>query len=343
MEKAISHNLGRPSVINDDDIAIDLPPKQPRLTQSPSGDKTYDVFQDQIGLAIIGSRIYSELYSARSQTKSEMERTKVLGKLDDHLRRWRDSIPVDIRPENPIKCSDEQYVSVVMMHFTYLDLVILLHRVSDHQQSFKDGETTDMKRQDQRLELNPRVYASQLLCLAAARRSVQLLDTLKNTRPQNQRLLWFVIRLLSKANCVNHDHRLALYYPLSASLILFANILSNPQDHHAATDVYLMSIIISFITHSVQPGTAFAATPTLVLVKELHGIAARFVARSPLQLTQKMKRPHEIDEPAQPDFVSSSSVRLATNMSLCSNLNTQTTTSIVSNGLWQPFPQRCPP
>jgi hypothetical protein len=31
MEKAISHNLGRPSVINDDDIAVDLPPKKPGL------------------------------------------------------------------------------------------------------------------------------------------------------------------------------------------------------------------------------------------------------------------------------------------------------------------------
>lgn len=179
MEKAISHNLGRPSVINDDDIAIDLPPKQPRLIQSPSGERVYDVFQDQIVLAIIGSRIYSELYSARSQTKSEMERMQVLSKLDDHLQRWRDSIPIDIRPEHPIKCSDGQYVSVVMMHFTYLDLVILLHRVSDHQQSFKAGEAADMKNHDQRLQLNPGVHASQLLCLAAARRSVRLLDTIQ--------------------------------------------------------------------------------------------------------------------------------------------------------------------
>ena len=343
MEKAISHNLGRPSVINDDDIAIDLPPKQPRLIQSPSGEKVYDVFQDQIVLAIIGSRIYSELYSASSQTKSEMERMKVLGKLDDHLQRWRDSIPVDIRPEHPIKCSDEQYVSVVMMHFTYLDFVILLHRVSDHQQSFKDGEATDMKSHDQRPQLNPGVYASQLLCLAAARRSVQLLDTFKNNSPQNQRLLWFVILLLSKANYVNHDHRLALYYPLSASLILFANILSNPQDQHAASDVHLMNVITSFITHSVQPGTSFVTTPTLHLVKELYSIAARLVARIPLQLSQKMKRLHGIDEPAQPDFVSSSGLQLATDMSLCSDLNMQTTTSLVSSRFRQPFPQRCSP
>src|ERR1700710_14145 len=69
MEKAISRNLGRPSVINDDDIAIALPPKNAGLIQSPSGGKAYDIFQDQITLAIVGSRICSELYTASSQTK----------------------------------------------------------------------------------------------------------------------------------------------------------------------------------------------------------------------------------------------------------------------------------
>lgn len=198
MEKAISHNLGRPSVINDDDIAVDLPPKNSGFIQSPRGAKVYDIFQDQITLAIIGSRIYSELYSASSQTKSEADRMKVLGKLDSHLQRWRDAIPIDIRPEHPIKCSDEQYVPVVMMHFVYLDAVILLHRLSGHQKPFKDGQATDTKSHDQRPRLNPRVYASHLLCLAAARRSIQLLDTFSNNNMQNQHLNWFVILLLFK-------------------------------------------------------------------------------------------------------------------------------------------------
>ncbi len=198
MEKAISHNLGRPSVINDDDIAIDLPPKKPGLIQSPGRATVYDIFQDQIMLAIIGSRIYSELYSASSQTKSEVDRMKVLGKLDNELQRWRDAIPVEIRPEHPIKCSDEQYVPVVMMHFTYLDAVILLHRLSGHQESFKDSKAMDMNSHDQQLRLNPRVYASQSLCLAAARRSIQLLDTLSKINLQNKHLMWFVILLLFK-------------------------------------------------------------------------------------------------------------------------------------------------
>ncbi|KAI9732967.1 MAG: hypothetical protein M1818_007400 [Claussenomyces sp. TS43310] len=305
MEKAISHNLGRPSVINDDEIAVDLPPKKPGFILSPSRAKVYDVFQDQIKLAIIVSRICSELYSASSQTKSGVDRMKVRDKLDNHLQRWRDAMPVDIRPEHPIKCSDEQYVPVVMMHFTYLDAVILLHRPSSHQESFKDGVATD-----QRTRLNPRVYASQLLCLAAARRSIQLLDTFSNNNLQNQHLMW-----------------LALYYPLSASLALFANILSNPQDKHAASDIHLMNLITSFITHSVQPGTSFAATPTLSAFKELYGIATRLVTNVHPQPSQNLKRSHESDDPAQADFISSSRVRPVLDGSLCADLTTQTTTT----------------
>lgn len=196
MEKTISHNLGRPSIINDDDIAVGLPPKKPGLLQSSSRAKIYDIFQDQVTLAIIVSRICSELYSASSQTKSKVGIMKALSKLDNDLQRWRDAIPVDVRPEYPIKCSDEQYVPVVMMHFTYLDAVILLHRLSGHQGSYKDGEAMDMESHDQRSRLNPRLYASRSLCLAAARRSIQLLDTLGNSDLQNRHLMWFVMPLL---------------------------------------------------------------------------------------------------------------------------------------------------
>jgi hypothetical protein len=69
-----------------------------------------------------------------------------------------------------------------------------------------------------------------------------------------------------------------------------------------------MNLITSFITHSVQPGTSFAATPTLSLFKELYGIATRLVARAPSQSSQKMKRLPESSDTAQPDFISSSRV-----------------------------------
>lgn len=185
MDKSISQNLGRPSIINDDDIAVSLPPKKP----SPGGAQVYDIFQDQITLAIIASRIYTEIYSANAATKSETYRMSVRGKLDDHLQRWRAGIPIDIRPEHPIHCPEEQFVPVIMMHFTYLDAMILLHRPGH-------GEVADLhmkgKGEDPRRRLNGRVYASHLLCLAAARRSIKLLNTFNSNEMQNQYISWFV-------------------------------------------------------------------------------------------------------------------------------------------------------
>ncbi|KAH8817183.1 fungal-specific transcription factor domain-containing protein [Xylogone sp. PMI_703] len=327
IEKAVSHNLGRPSIINDDDIAIDLPSKNSGLIQSTSGAKVYDIFHDQVMLAIIGSRICGELYSASSQTKSEMDRMKVLGKLDNHLQRWRDAIPLDIRPEHPIKCSDEQYVPVVMMHLIYLDLVILLHRLSSHQISFQDDDSMDIKSHDYRARLNPRVYASRSLCLAAARRSIRLLDTLSSKNQQNQHLMWFVASFPFQADYIKYVPRMALYYPLSASLVLFANILSNPQDRNAPSDVRLMNLIMTFIARFVQPETSFATTPTVALFKELYDIAKRLVARVSLQPTRKVKRMPEGDEPAQSDLLSSSNIPAVLERPLSSVVNTQTTTS----------------
>ncbi|KAG0647263.1 putative transcriptional regulatory [Hyphodiscus hymeniophilus] len=305
MEKAISHSLGRPSVINDDDIAIELPRKRSGTIRSRCGSILYDIFQDQVTLAIIISRIYSELYSASAQTKSEVHRMQVLGKLDNHLQRWRDAIPIDIRPEHPIKCLDKQYVHVVMMHFAYLDAVILLHRLPGQQKSFENGGATDTKNYDKRLRLSPRVYASQLLCLAAARRSIQLLDAFSSNNLQNQNLMWK-----------------ALYYPLSASLVLFANILSNPQDQNSASDIHLMNLMTSFITRSVLPGSSFATTPTLSLFKELYSIATRLVARVPQNSRQNMKRLPESNEDIESALISSSGVQLGSHRSFWSDSNT---------------------
>ena len=49
---------------------------------------------------------------------------------------------------------------------------------------------------------------------------------------------------LIAANC----SRLILYYPVSSLVTLFANILQNPQDARARSDLKLMSSVVSFLT-----------------------------------------------------------------------------------------------
>lgn len=46
----------------------------------------------------------------------------------------------------------------------------------------------------------------------------------------------------------NCDYRLILYYPVSALVTLFANILQNPQDGRARSDLKLMNHVVSFLS-----------------------------------------------------------------------------------------------
>lgn len=134
--------------------------------------------------------------------------------------------------------------------------------------------------------------------------------------------------MVSRHSCLldshaNHD-RMILYYALSASLILFENIISNPQDQHAASDIHLMNLMTEFINQSVRPGTSFTATPTLSMFQELYSIATRLVSKVTPRTSQKMKRVSEIDD-------SSRSEQLVPDMSLFSDSKTHTTPQFVSS------------
>jgi len=92
-----------------------------------------------------------------------------------------------------------------------------------------------------------------------------------------------------------------------------------------------MSLIALFISHSVQPGTSFAATPTLSLFKELHMIATRLVARVSPQFSHNIERLPESDGSTQSDFMSSSRLGQMPARSLYSDSNTETETLSVSD------------
>jgi hypothetical protein len=52
------------------------------------------------------------------------------------------------------------------------------------------------------------------------------------------------VNCFRKTNCIA---RLILYYPVSALVTLFANILQNPQDSRARSDLKLMNHVVSFL------------------------------------------------------------------------------------------------
>ena len=194
LEKGISIRSGRPSVFSDDDIGVELPPKDPRANRDlDKADSVLNSFRSVATLALLESRgkprpselllsgqaltkeVYSKLYSARSHTKSELERLKWVGALDTELAQWRDELPVLIRPESPIRCHSKHLMHVIMMHFAYYNCLVAIHRGSVHHGSWINTKKPETVRDAKSLGLNPRVFESGAICLKAARQVIGLL------------------------------------------------------------------------------------------------------------------------------------------------------------------------
>lgn len=126
---------------------------------------------------------------------------------------------------------------------------------------------------------------------------------------------------------------MALYYPLSASIVLFTNILSNPSNPHAPADLQTMSLVSTFISQYVQPGSSFAATPTLALFGEFHGMATRLVARVPAQSSLKKKRHPAASDSMQAAFNAPPGAQIVSESYLVPNLVGQHHLSSVSTRL----------
>ena len=84
--------------------------------------------------------------------------------------------------------------------------------------------------------------------------------------------------------------RVAIYYPLSAFLLLFANLLQNPQDSYIENDLKLMELVISFFTPSVVPLSPFSTPASIEMFCQLYKVAVKFVEKNKSRDTKKAKR-----------------------------------------------------
>lgn len=83
---------------------------------------------------------------------------------------------------------------------------------------------------------------------------------------------------------------MALYYPLFGFLLLFANLLQNPEDPYVSSDTSLMELVQSFLSPSEVRSTPFNANVTLKIFTELVNIARKFIDKVNSQGMNKAKR-----------------------------------------------------
>ncbi|KAM4056225.1 fungal specific transcription factor [Hirsutella rhossiliensis] len=259
LDKDLCLRSGRPAAQDDDDMNVDLPDADPpdNIGNIPLAEGTgkMNLFRVICEFTVIESNVYKRLYSTKATKQSDGELLNTIGELDQELEEWKDKIPIDFRPEHEIKASHTPLIlHIVMLHFTYYNCLTTIHRMSVHH-----GYWTS------RL-----VFSSAALCTASARASISLLKYV----PQGD------------FSCV----WLILYFPVSALMTLFGNILQNPLDPRAKSDARLMNLVVNFLSMLGQEAEQGGVHRMLGICSEFVRIAKVVIEKAEREQSSRRKR-----------------------------------------------------
>lgn len=171
---------GRPPVQDDDDMNVELPSEVPPdnvgIIPLVAGEGQFNIFKVMCRFAIIQSRVYKRLYSTKAAKQSDGEILNTIGELDKELEEWKDSIPLDYRPEHEIKTTHTPLIlNVMMIHFAYYNCLTTIHRMAVHH-GYWTSRLSNYAIQGLNIRpLNPRVFSSANICVSAARASINLI------------------------------------------------------------------------------------------------------------------------------------------------------------------------
>lgn len=180
LDKDICLRSGRPPAQDDDDMNVELPSPDPddNIGNIPlaDGKGKVNLFRLMAEFATIESKVYKQLYSTKATKQSDGELLNTIGELDHQLEEWKDSIPVDFRPEHEIKASHTPLIlHVVVLHFAYYNCLTTIHRMSVHHGYWTSRLSNFAIQGLNARPLNPRVFSSAALCVSAARASIHLI------------------------------------------------------------------------------------------------------------------------------------------------------------------------
>lgn len=166
-----------PPAQDDEDMDVQLPSQDPAdgmgNVDLQCGGKA-NVFRFMCSFATIVSKVYNQLYSVNATRLSDEALLTTIGELDTELQDWKNSIPVNVRPEYEIKVAHQPLIlHIVILHLTYYNCLMTIHRRSVHHNSWTSRATAIQDASER--PLNPRVFSSAALCVTAARASINLI------------------------------------------------------------------------------------------------------------------------------------------------------------------------
>ncbi|KAI9149270.1 N-terminal binuclear Zn cluster-containing protein [Paramyrothecium foliicola] len=284
LDKDLSLRSGRPPAQDDDDMNVELPDADPvdNIGNIPlaDGKGKMNLFRVMCEFAVIESNVYRRLYSTKATKQTDGELLNTIGELDQQLEEWKDKIPIDFRPEHEIKASHTPLIlHVVMLHFTYYNCLTTIHRMSVHRGYWTSRLSNYAIQGLNARPLNPRIFSSAALSTAAARASISLLKYI----PQGD------------FSCV----WLILYFPVSALVTLFGNILQNPLDPRAKSDTRLMNLVVTFLSMLGSEAEQGGVHRMLGICSEFERIAKVVIEKTEKEQSSRRKR-KTMDATAKP-------------------------------------------
>ncbi|KIV85314.1 hypothetical protein PV11_01019 [Exophiala sideris] len=281
LDKDSCLRAGRPPAQDDDDMNVELPSEDPpdNIGNVPlaDGKSKINLFRLMCEFAIISSKVYRQLYSVNASKQSDGELLNTIGELDKELEAWKDSIPIDFRPEHEIKTSHTPLIlHIVVLHFSYYNCLTTIHRMSVHHGYWTSRLSEYAIQGLNARPLNPRVFSSAALCVSAARASIHLIKYI----PQGDfACVWLI-----------------LYFPVSALVTLFANILQNPQDTRARADIKLMDLVVNFLSNVAHDEGTGSLNRMLTVCAEFARIARVVIDKAEKEGSKRKRRlvPEEV-------------------------------------------------
>ncbi|KAJ5812424.1 hypothetical protein N7474_008725, partial [Penicillium riverlandense] len=268
LDKELSIRTGQPAAIQDEVCDLTVPQgygDQLSILLSSgehglAGSKDY-LYPVDLRLIKIKSRAYSAFYGPGCLCMSDIDLFKTIRGLDNDLEEWRLSIPSNYRP----KLSTSQKITTgnhffgmhaVLLQMDYYNCVAIIHQACGRCVAWASNQSSIVS-----------VGSSFTLAVESSRSSLLSLKNHFSVLPRGT--FWPIV-----------------FYPLSACLTIFCNIVLDPTSLHAAQDLELLDYTSTLITGL---STAQFQLPKSVHICRLESLVTELSELAKVAVTETQK------------------------------------------------------
>ncbi|KAL1618563.1 hypothetical protein SLS56_010491 [Neofusicoccum ribis] len=233
LEKMISFNTGKSSVLNDSDISCTIAP----LPEPAFGN--FDWLLTFVKHTRLLARLHATLYSVSAAGRSLEYYRAAVQQLLGELEVWKSTIPSNLKPGEalqPHALPGSQMIMIyIMVNYLYYNTALTLHRAA--LQLEIDGQETGCLSPKSG---NVRREASMLALIKSAR---SILELTRFIEVEPHTPIWYVREVrLGREVAANGHARVLAAVPLGALFVLFDLVIHNPNHAETSTNLAVLDV-----------------------------------------------------------------------------------------------------